>query len=576
MARQSGVSAGDNGGVDRRTWISGVVAAGVAASTVAAPAIATPGSGNLRKDRPDDRGEGRLRAGAGIAVASTTAGRVAGYAQDDVLVFKGIPYGADTGGANRFRPPQPPRPWTGVRSARAYGLIAPQDKGTGRLNDEEAFIFQWNDSVEGEDCLRVNLWTPGIDDGRRRPVLVWLHGGGFAAGSGHDLPAFDGHELALRGDAVVVTLNHRLNLLGFLDLSHCGARYAQSGNVGMFDIVAALQWIRDNIAQFGGDPSRVLVFGQSGGGGKVGALMGMPAAHGLFHRAVVMSGSFAPLATPARARRLSDLMLAELGVAPADVDRLQTMPYGDLRRASEAVLARANPAPGAFLDVRRFADMLGFAPVIDGRTLLASPERPDLPDLSVDVPMMIGTTLNEFFSGINHPEYEAMREDDLVKRVEALAPGRSSTVIAAFRRRTPKASPFDLWSRIAAAPIRQSAVDQAMAKARHSSAPAFLYWFTWQTPVLDGRPRAFHCLDIPFMFANTDRCASMTGGGARPAALSRQMTAALLAFARSGDPGHPGLPAWRSVTATEAPTMIFDDQPRLERDLDGAERGTMS
>jgi len=555
--------------------MKGAVVAGVGASMAASPAMAAARSDAPGTQSKAARDAGKLRAGADVAVARCVAGRVAGYVQDDIVTFKGIPYGADTGGANRFRPPQPCRPWSEVRSARAYGLIAPQDKGTGRLNDEEAFIFQWNDSVEGEDCLRLNVWTPGIGDGKRRPVLVWLHGGGFAAGSGHDLPAFDGHALARRGDAVVITLNHRLNLLGFLDLSHCGGAYAQSGNVGMLDIVAALQWIRDNIAQFGGDPSRVLIFGQSGGGAKVATLMGMPAAHGLFHRAVVMSGSFAPCATPAKARRLADLMLAELGVAPADVARLHTMPYADLRRASEAVLARANPRPGGFLDVRHLADSLGFAPVIDGRTVLASADRADLPDLSVDVPMMIGSTLNEFVTGINHPEYEAMREDDLMARVEAFAPGRARAVIAAFRRRTPEASPFDLWSRIATAPIRQSAVDQARTKAKHSRAPAYLYWFAWQTPVLDGRPRAFHCLDIPFMFANTERCASMTGGSARAAALSGQMADALLAFARAGDPGHAGLPAWAPVTASEAPTMIFDDRPRLERDPDGAERETL-
>lgn len=560
-----------DGGIDRRTWLGGVVAAGVAVSSAA---TASPGRRATNPRLPTEEHR-ELRAAADVAIARTTAGSVAGYAQDDILVFKGIPYGADTGGANRFRPPLPPRPWAGVRSARACGPVSPQDKGTGRFNDEEAFIFQWNDSVESEDCLRLNIWTPGVDERGRRPVLVWLHGGGFAAGSGHDLPAFDGHALAQHGDAVVVTLNHRLNLLGFLDLSHCGADYAQSGNVGMLDIVAALRWIRDNITQFGGDPSRVLVFGQSGGGAKVSTLMGMPAARGLFHRAVVMSGSFAPCATPARSRRLADLMLAELGVAPADAARLSAMPYLDLRRASEAVLARVNPGQSEFTDVRRLADSLGFAPVIDGKTVLASTERADLPDLSADIPMIIGSTLNEFVTGINHPERETMSEQRLVELTEAFAPGRSRAVIAAFRRTTPGASPFDLWSRIAAAPIRRSAVDQAVAKARHGGAPAYLYWFHWQTPILDGRPRAFHCLDIPFLFANTDRCASMTGGSRRAATLSWRMADALLAFARTGDPNHPGLPVWRPVKGDVPTTMIFDDHPRLALDPDAAERAVL-
>jgi para-nitrobenzyl esterase len=550
--------------LDRRTLFKGVAAAAaISAATPARPAARARPTGDV------------VQAGADIAVVPTRAGRVAGYLEGDILVFKGIPYGADTGGANRFQPPRPVTPWSGVRSARSFGPVAPQDKGNGRLHDDEAFIFQWNDSVEGEDCLRVNVWTPGAGDGKRRPVLVWLHGGGFAAGSGHDLPAFDGHAVAQQGDAVVVTLNHRLNLLGFLDLSACGPAYAASGNVGMLDIVAALRWVRDNIAAFGGDPGRVLVFGQSGGGAKVSTLMGMPSARGLFHRALVMSGSFAPCTTPAKSTRLAAALLAELGVAARDVDRLHALPYADLRRAAEAVLARANPAPAGFFDVRRIGEALAFAPVIDGQAVIATPERADLPDLSVDVPMMIGTTLNEFVTGINHPEYETMPDSDLTARVEAFAPGKSRTVIDAFRRRTPEASPFDLWSRIATAPIRQSAIDQAHRKARHSHAPAYLYWFTWGTPVLDGRPRAFHCLDIPFMFANTARCASMTGGGARAAALSRRMTDALIAFARTGDPNHPGLPVWKPVADGDAPTMIFDDRPRVEPDPDAAERAAL-
>ena len=461
------------------------------------------------------------------------------------------------------------------RRSRSYGPVAPQDKGTGRLNDEEAFIFNWNDSVEGEDCLRLNIWTPGID-GERRPVMVWLHGGGFAAGSGHDLPAFDGENLARRGDVVVVSLNHRLNLLGFLDLSAYGDRYARSANVGMLDIVAALEWVRDNIQAFGGDPDRVMIFGQSGGGAKVSVLMGMPAAKGLFHRAAVMSGSFGMTNSRETSRRLTRLLVAELGLADGDVEQLRAMPYERLRAAADAMLRRENrPFPG-FVDVRAASARLDFAPTVDGTDLLAAPFRPDAPSLSSAVPMLIGSTLNEFVSGINQPAIEAMDEGELQSRAERFAPGQGARVVAAFRATTPDASPFDLWSRIATAPVRQSAIDQARIKATAGAAPAYLYWFTWRTPVLDGRPRAFHCLDIPFVFANTDRCASMTGGGMRARDLANRMSDAFVGFARTGDPNGSGLPQWPPFKVGAERCMIFDDRPRAEELTDAAERNSVA
>jgi para-nitrobenzyl esterase len=393
--------------------------------------------------------------------------------------------------------------------------------------------------------------------------MVWLHGGGFAAGSGHDLPAFDGENLARRGDVVVVTLNHRLNLLGFMDLSRFGEKYAQSGNAGMLDIVAALEWVRDNIAVFGGDPQRVLIFGQSGGGAKVSTLMGMPAAKGLFHRAIVQSGSFSLSNTTERSRKLADLMLAELGLVAANVDRLQTIPYMELRRASESVLRKANPPMGPVINLRRAANNLGFGPVIDGRVLPAAPFGPTAPAGSADVPMIVGTTLNEFATGINHPEYELMTASELQSRTEAMFPGKGQAIVAAFTERTPHARPFDIWSRIASASVRQAAIDQAASKAAQGRAPAYLYWFTWQTPIFDGRPRAFHCAELPFVFFNTDRCENMTGGGARARSLAARMADAWIRFAATGDPNHAGMPRWPPFSAREPATLIFDDELRL-------------
>jgi len=570
MRKKNGSGTPANNGTDisRRTILrSAALAIGAGA---AIPSLTA--AGNAPSAKPlSEAGGPAVIAREGTAVVEIESGKIAGAIIRKIYSFKGVPYGATTEGQNRFCPAQKPKPWTGIRSSRQYGFVCPQDKGTGRLNDEEAFMFQWQDSVEGEDCLRVNIWTPGINDNKKRPVMVWLHGGGFAAGSGHDTLMLDGENLARRGDVVVVSLNHRLNILGFLDLSKYGEKYAQSGNVGMLDIVTALAWVRDNIAVLGGDPGRVLIFGQSGGGAKVSTLMGMPSAKGLFHRAVVQSGSFALSNTREMSQKLADMVLAELGLGAATVDRLQTLPYADLRRASEEVLRRANPPFDATINIRRMAASLNFGPVIDGKVLPSMLFGDKAPTISADVPMIVGTTLNEFATGMNNPDFKLMTEAELEAKIEPLYAGRAKKIISAFRHRTPNAKPYNLWSRIASAPVRQAAVKQATLKAALNGAPAYLYWFAWQTPMFDGRPQAFHCAELPFVFYNTDRCATMTGGGPDARALAGKIADAWIQFARTGDPNHKGIPNWPKCTPKIAPTMMFDNKVQVELNPDALE-----
>lgn len=522
-------------------------------------------------------------AGSTTAVVTTTAGQVGGYVRRGIVTFKGIPYGADTGGANRFQPPQPPRPWTGVRSARAYGPLAPQKARAGAGdNDEEVFLMNWSDDVArvygpsaSEDCLRVNLWTPATDNGKR-PVMVWLHGGGFSAGSGNEQPGYDGENLARHADVVVVSLNHRLNVLGYLNLAAYGDRYKDSANVGMLDLVLALGWVRDNIARFGGDPGCVTIFGQSGGGGKVGALMAMPAAVGLFHRAIVESGSMLRAGTQESSGAYTKAILAELNFGPTEIDQLQTMPWQQLLDASDRALHKEAGSGPVTTPPGHTSARPGFGPVVDGRNLPAHPFDPTAPAISADVPMIVGTTLNEFTTALNHPGLERMTAAEMRAKVAAFyGAEKTPAIVAAFRARTPAASPFELWSRIATAPVRGNALRQCTAKAALGKAPAYLYWFQWQTPILDGRPMAFHCSEISFVFRNTDLCDTMTGGGPDARALSETMSSAWVQFARTGDPNHAGMARWEPFDAAAKPTMIFDNQVRLERNPDGAEQESL-
>ena len=503
------------------------------------------------------------------AIVETTAGRVRGFTRNGVHTFKGIPYAADTGGAGRFAPPGKPAAWTGVRSAMSYGPTCPQAARTGWKNDENAFLFQWDDGQPGEDCLRVNVWTPGLNDGGKRPVMVWLHGGGWTAGSGQEQPAYNGENLSRRGNVVVISLNHRLNMLGYLNLAAYSDKYASSMNAGVLDLLVALEWVRDNVANFGGDPGNVLIFGQSGGGGKVSTLLSMPTAKGLFHKAVVQSGSTLRLGDLASSEQVAAEVVAQLRLNKSNIDRIQTVPYEQILAAGNAAIKKLQPNPpagGIGMPTVRSVARLGFSPVVDGRIVTRHPFDPDAPDISANVPMIIGTVLNEMSPSMTNPALESMTDDDVRKRAAERYGDKAGIVMDAYRKAYPNVKPVELLSRMFS--VRTNAVTQAERKSALKAAPAYVYLFAWQTPILDGRPRAFHCSEIPFVFSNTDVSAFATGGTTEARELGDKVSDAWISFARKGDPNHPGLPAWPAFSAEAGPVMIFDKTCEVKNDPD--------
>jgi para-nitrobenzyl esterase len=563
----------------RRTWIkSAATLAGTAAAANWLPIDATAAP---VQHPPMSSNAGVVVASGSKTIVETTAGKIRGFTRNGIHAFKGIPYARSTAGMLRFMAPSKPEPWAGVRSALALGPSSPQafnctfqGRRGGWNNDEEAFMFDWDDGRPSEDCLRVNVWTPAINDSRRRPVLVWIHGGGYSSGSSNELRMYDGESLSRRGDVVVVSLNHRLGVLGYLNLLEYGEKWANAPNAGMLDIVAALEWVRDNIGNFGGDPQSVLIFGQSGGGGKVGTLMGIPSAKGLFQRASIQSGSGVRKPPQDRSPELAAAVLKELGLTAATMDRLQDLPYERIVEAGLLAQRKLNPTPAA----PGTGGGVNWGPVVDGEVLPEHPWDPKGSPLSADVPLLVGTVLNEFGNSIQagDPSLDEMSIDEARKRLTAQRGDKAEQVLSMFRRKYPKATPYELFSRISAMTARQNAVTQAERKAAQAAAPAYLYWFQWQTPILDGRPRAYHCAELPFVFYNTDRCATMTGGGAEARDLAGRIADAWIAFARSGNPNHKALPKWPEFSAAECPTMIFDNTCVVENAPDAEQRKVLT
>lgn len=525
-------------------------------------------------------GRSKVVASDAATVAETSAGRVRGYERDGVYIFKGVPYGASTSGAGRFMPPTKPEPWVGIRNALAYGRVCPQQDsehfktdGKNLANaDEDAFLLHRGSAVTvpGEDCLRVNIWTPEINGSHKRPVMVYMHGGGFSGGSGHDLLSYEGESLARNHDVVVVNHNHRLNVYGYLNLGAIGGDdFAMSSNVGMLDIVAVLEWVRTHIATFGGDPDNVTIFGQSGGGGKVIALMAMPAAKGLFHRAIIQSGPFLKALTPDYSQRIAELLMAELGLSKSQVKELQKIPVDRLSGAAAEAMAKMSKPRISLRDGYGWETAVGWGPTVDGQTLPDHPFDPNAPAISAGVPLIAGTNLNESVHGVDHPGITTMTLEEMKQRVREAYGSDGEAIIAAYRQDYPHATPFGLYAAIATSRWRIPAFAQASRKAALGAAPAYAYIYSWRTPVLDNRPGSFHASEISFVFDNAEICDHYSAGDPGAFVLSKQMSTAWASFARTGNPNHSGMPHWPAYTADARATMYFDTPCEVRNDPEG-------
>ena len=492
-------------------------------------------------------------------VVTTTNGKVRGYVDGEVSVFKGLRYGADTGGARRFAAPVKPEPWTDVKDALAYGAASMQ---TGKGEEGETL---------SEDCLFLNVWTPakaskkdGLADGAKRPVMFYIHGGAYNGGSGAS-PWYDGTKLAKRGDVVVVTVNHRLNAFGYLYLARLfnDPTVADSGNAGQLDLVLALQWVRDNIARFGGDPNRVMLFGQSGGGAKIATLMAMPSAKGLFHRAATMSGQQVTVGGPFNATKRAKAFMDKLGVK--DLAGLRALPADQLLNGLKAVDPIAGQG-GVYM-----------GPVLDQRSLTRHPFFPDASPVGLSVPMMCGNTHDETKGFIG---WDAKAFPQTWDEVIARLPGQFAarididpeTVVAFYRKTYPHYSPSDVYFAASTAGRSWKAAiiqDEERAKA---GAPAWAYQVNWKSPRDGGVFGAPHTIDIGLVFGTLDAKGSIVGTGPESVAMSNTMSDAFVNFARNGDPNGGALPRWEPYTLPRRQTMVFDNTSRMEDDPRGAER----
>lgn len=502
---------------------------------------------------------GPIVAGENIAVVQTIYGKVRGYIDDGIYAFKGIPYAK----AERFMPPQSPDKWEGVRQYTIYGPQAMQGTSQnwgGQSDYNFGFLFN-REPMDEKECFVLNVWSQGINDGKKRPVWVWIHGGGYSSGSGNQLPFFDGRSMAAKGDIVVVTINHRLNVLGFTDLRGLGGKYSESVNLGMQDIVAALQWIQDNIGNFGGDPGSVTISGQSGGGMKVSTLMAMPAAAGkLFHKAIVQSGAINTLGSGDDSRAFGLAFAAALGVNATNAERLNDFTYTELvnaERLASSILGAAG--------VRA----RGGSPSVDGKFVTQNPFDPAPAEFSKNIPMLIGSNLNEFT--YNGRALITKKTDDEVKATLAQRYGEANVekFISLFNMAYPgNKEPHHML--VFDTNFRAGTISQATFKSKQGGAPVYTYLLTWQSPVNDGSLGACHGMELPFMFNNIETACSMTGCGKEAFILEDKISSAWINFIKTGNPNAKNLPDWTPYSEGKGNTMIFDNECKVVADHDKA------
>jgi para-nitrobenzyl esterase len=504
-------------------------------------------------------------------VAKTQYGKVRGFLVDGVFTFKGVPYAQTTAGENRWLPAKSPAPWTDERPTLVYGANCPQTLHSW-TDAEQTFLFDWDDGWQSEDMLKLNIWTASLSG--KRPVMLYLHGGGFSFGSSYELPSHDGAQMARHHDVVQVSVNHRLNTLGFFDVSEIGGpAYGDSANVGMTDLVEALRWVRDNIENFGGDPDRVMIYGQSGGGSKVTTLMGMPSASGLFHRASAQSGGGGNIPTREQQKELARVVMKDLGLASNDIQSLQKIEWSKLFAAGNAAAAKVNGGGVSMGPGAPGTPRAGWSPCVDGKIINMRSFFDAAPEVSKHVPMLMGSVSEEG----NHMSSRPTEQEWHANLAKTYGEEKATAIVAALKTAYPNKKIQTLSYICSGRPglnglsMRNNVVKMAKLKHDLQAAPAYAYYFTWQTSMLDGVPGAWHTAELQFCFDNTKRCEQGTGNTPEAQRLAKNMAACWAAFAASGQPNIPGI-QWEATDPETLKTMLWDNDCRMVNDPEGPAR----